>query len=133
MKIIHTSLSEKNPKVQLGPYEIESLIAEEEEAAATAYRIRIEPNQKTSTSYHRIAEEIYYILEGRGIALLDGIQHILAPGDFLRLPPGTQHSFITEDQPLVMLDIHCPGSRPNRDVYFVDSTPDGFSDGSQTV
>ena len=26
-----------------------------------------------------------------------------------------------------MLDIHAPGSRPDRDVYFNGDTPDGFS------
>ena len=45
------------------------------------------------------------------------------------LPPGTTHGFVTGDEPLEMLDIHTPGSRPDRDVYFVDgATPEGFSE-----
>jgi mannose-6-phosphate isomerase-like protein (cupin superfamily) len=59
--------------------------------------------------------------------VLDGREYALAPGDFLRLPPGTTHGFITGDEPLVMLDIHTPGSRPERDVYFTDGPPpEGF-------
>jgi hypothetical protein len=38
------------------------------------------------------------------------------------------HGFVTGDEPLEMLNIHTPGSRPDRDVYFVDSeTPEGFA------
>jgi len=111
---------------QLGPYRIESLIPPADEAACTAYRVRIEPHSTTSVSYHKVAEEIYYVLAGSGVAILDGTRRDLRPGDFLRLPPGTTHGFITTDEPLVMLDIHTPGSRPDHDVYFVGDTPQGF-------
>ncbi len=113
-------------KQKLGPYEIESLIPPEDEAAGTAYRVRIEPHQTTSVSYHKIAEEYYYVLSGSGVAVLNGERHELREGDFLRLPPGTTHGFITDDKPLVMLDIHAPGSRPDHDVYFVGDAPQGF-------
>jgi hypothetical protein len=33
---------------------------------------------------------------------------------------------VTEEEELVMLDVHTPGSRPNRDVYFLDDKPEGF-------
>lgn len=112
---------------KLGPYQIESLIPREEEAAGTAYRVRIEPHSTTAVSYHKVAEEIYYVLSGSGVALLNGERYELRQGDFLRLPPGTTHGFITGDEALVMLDIHVPGSRPDRDVFFVGETPVGFS------
>ncbi len=111
---------------KLGPYQIESLIALEDEGAGTAYRVRIEPHSTTSVSYHKRAEEIYYVISGGGIALLNGERYELKPGDFLRLPPGTTHGFITQEEALVMLDLHSPGSRPNRDVFFVGETPPGF-------
>ena len=111
----------------LGPYEIESLISANEEGQFTAYRVRIEPNQETSESHHKIAEEIYYVVAGKGTAYLDDEAFILEPGDFLRLPPGTRHRFVTQERPLEMLDIHSPGSRPDRDVYFTGDAPDGFS------
>lgn len=112
--------------VRLGPYEIETLIPEADEGAGSAYRVRIPPGQRTNVSYHRIAEEFYLVIRGRGIAVLDGVEHELRAGDFLRLPPGTTHAFVTGDDELVMLDIHTPGSRPDRDVYFVGEAPDGF-------
>ena len=127
LRLLHVKKSDAVPRTHLGPYHIETLIAESDEGAATVYRIRIEANQHTSISYHQVAEEFYHVLSGSGIALLDGVEHELRAGDFLRLPPGTTHGFITKDEELVMLDIHCPGSRPDRDVYFVGETPQGFS------
>lgn len=127
LRILHHRASDESQKQKLGPYEIESLIAPEDEAAGTAYRVRIEPHQKTNISYHKIAEEFYYVLSGSGTAILNGESHPLSEGDFLRLPPGTTHGFITQEQPLVMLDLHTPGSRPDRDVYFVGDVPAGFT------
>jgi mannose-6-phosphate isomerase-like protein (cupin superfamily) len=91
------------------------------------YRVRIEPHSTTSVSYHQLAEEYYYVLSGSGTALLNDVAYELKAGDFLRLPPGTTHGFVTTEEALVMLDIHTPGSRPNRDVYFVGEKPEGFS------
>jgi len=127
LRILHQrSGSQSAAKQKLGPYEIESLIPPEDEGAGTAYRVRIEPHQTTSVSYHKIAEEFYYILSGSGVAVLDGAAYELHAGDFLRLPPGTTHGFITHDEPLLMLDIHTPGSRPDHDVFFVGDIPAGF-------
>ena len=70
----------------------------------------------------------YFVLSGRGTALLDGQEHRLETGDFLRLPPGMTHGFITEEEPLEMLDIHVPGCRPDHDTYFADGDPpEGFT------
>lgn len=126
LRVLHVRQGEGTGPARLGPYEIETLIPESDEGAGTAYRIRIAPRQRTATSYHRVAEEFYLVLSGRGIAVLDGVEHDLIAGDFLRLPPGTTHAFVTGDEPLEMLDIHTPGSRPDRDVYFVGPSPEGF-------
>lgn len=127
LRILHVSEDAPIAAPQkLGPYQIESLIPLADEGAGTAYRVRIEPHSTTAVSYHKLAEEIYYVISGRGVALLNGVRHELKQGDFLRLPPCTTHGFITEDEPLIMLDLHSPGSRPDRDVYFVGETPQGF-------
>ena len=54
---------------------------------------------------------------------------IMELGFALRLPPGTTHGFVTEDEPLELLDVHTPGCRPDRDTYFVDTPPAGFGPG----
>src|SRR4051794_23381316 len=95
LTLIHRPSGRPGQSQALGPYRIESLLTEAEEGAGTAYRVRIEPGQRTSVSYHKQAEEFYFVLAGRGTALLNGEVHPLQAGDFLRLPPGTTHGFIT--------------------------------------
>lgn len=129
MKLIHRHSGDSARTQRLGPYLLESLIDADEEGAGTVYRVRIAPHERTGVSCHRVAEEYYYVLAGRGVAILDGREYPLVPGDFLRLPPGTTHGFVTTDEPLELLDIHTPGSRPDRDVYFVDGdAPEGFTE-----
>lgn len=126
-KVIHRPSALTESSWALGPYKLETLVAESEEDAATAYRVRIEPNQQTATSFHKIAEEFYFVLSGSATAILDGSSYAVKPGDFLRLPPGTTHAFVTSDEPLEMLDIHIPGCRPERDTYFVEEGPSARS------
>jgi quercetin dioxygenase-like cupin family protein len=130
LQLIHRRGGDAARGERLGPYIIEALLSEEEEGAGTVYRVRVEPHQRTAISYHLLAEEYYHVLAGRGTAVLNGAEHELAPGDFLRLPPGTTHGFVTGDEALEMLNVHTPGCRPNRDVYFVGEVPDGFTPGS---
>lgn len=112
---------------QLGPYGIESLITVGAESSMTAYRVRVEAGRMTSTSFHKVAEELYYVLSGSGKAYLNHAPYDLKAGVFLRLPPGTWHAFEAGPDGLDMLDIHAPGCRPDRDVFFPDGdTPDGF-------
>ena len=99
--LVHRSSGDPNQSQALGPYRIEALLTEAEEGAGTAYRVRIEPHQRTAVSYHKLAEEFYFVLAGRGTALLNGQPHELRAGDFLRLPPGTTHGFVTGEAALV--------------------------------
>ena len=121
-QLIHRSSGLPTNFQEFGPYKIEPLLTETEEAAATVYRVRVEANERTATSFHEVAEEFYFVLSGTATAILDGSSQALKPGDFLRLPPGTRHAFITQNAPLEMLDIHVPGCRPGRDTYFVEGT-----------
>jgi mannose-6-phosphate isomerase-like protein (cupin superfamily) len=130
LQLIHRSSGDPANGERLGPYVIEALLTEDEEGAGTVYRVRIESHRRTSVSYHRVAEEYYYVLSGRGTAVLNGVEHALAAGDFLRLPPGTTHGFVTGAEALELLNVHTPGCRPDRDVYFVDIVPDGFTPGA---
>lgn len=130
LTLVHRRGGDPARGARLGPYVIEALLTEAEEGAGTVYRVRVEPHQRTAVSYHRVAEEYYYVLAGSGTALLNGMEHALAPGDFLRLPPGTTHGFVTGDEALEMLDVHTPGCRPDRDTYFVGDVPEGFTPGS---
>jgi mannose-6-phosphate isomerase-like protein (cupin superfamily) len=121
LEVIYRPSGDPARMQQLGVYAIEALIDVAEEGAGTVYRVRIEPGQRTALSYHRVAEEYYFILAGRGVAVIDGREQPIQAGDFLRLPPATTHGFITLDETLEMLDIHTPGCRPDWDTYFVEA------------
>ncbi len=134
LRLIHRHSGNTAQAQRLGPYTIESLIDLSEEGRATVYRVSIAPHQQTRISYHRVAEEYYFVMQGRGTALLDGREYLLEVGDFLRLPPGVTHGFIAADSPLEMLNIHTPGCRPDRDTYFADGEPpEGFAKDTSPV
>ena len=127
LDIIHRRSGDPRRTQQLGPYRLETLIDPREEGAGIVHHVYVAPRERTSVSYHQIAEEFYYVISGSGIAILNGREYRLTVGDFLRLPPGTTHGFVTEDEPLEMLDVQIPGCRPDRDVYFVGGPPpEGF-------
>jgi quercetin dioxygenase-like cupin family protein len=125
--LIHRSSGDPRRTSTLGPYRIEALLDRAEARAGTVYRVAIAPGQLTAISYHQIAEEYYFVLAGGGVALLDGQEHRLRPGDFLRLPPGTRHGFQAGPEGLEMLDIHTPGCWPDHDTYFEGTAPVGFA------
>jgi quercetin dioxygenase-like cupin family protein len=127
LSLIHRASGDPQRTQQLGPYHVEALLDPAEEGAGTVYRVRIAAGERTNVSYHRLAEEYYFVLAGSGNALLNEREYPLRPGDFLRLPPGTTHGFIAGPDGLDLLDIHTPGCRPDRDVYFVDRKPEGFA------
>jgi mannose-6-phosphate isomerase-like protein (cupin superfamily) len=64
----------------------------------------IQPGQATQEHYHPKAEEIYYILKGRGRMKLESDMREVGPGDAIAIPPGQKHKiWNTGDIPLVLL------------------------------
>ncbi len=114
---------------QLGPYRIEGYLEREEEIGQTVWRVSIGPNVTTAISYHKAAEETYFVLRGGGVAWLNGVSYPLEAGDFLRLPAGTRHGFVTGPDGLEMLDVHAPGCWPDRDTFFEGEAPPGWNGG----
>jgi mannose-6-phosphate isomerase-like protein (cupin superfamily) len=42
--------------------------------------------------YHKIATELYYVLEGEGSVILDGEEHAVRKGSIVHIPPGVVHA-----------------------------------------
>ena len=42
--------------------------------------------------YHRRSTELYYVLDGGGYVLLDGVTHEVRRGSLVHIPPGVVHS-----------------------------------------
>lgn len=56
--------------------------------AAWAHAVDIDGSK---LHYHKRSTEIYYVLEGSGSILLDGVAHDIAPGSLVHIPPGVVH------------------------------------------
>jgi quercetin dioxygenase-like cupin family protein len=41
--------------------------------------------------YHRRSTELYYVLDGEGVVLLDGREHPVRKGSIVHIPPGVVH------------------------------------------
>jgi mannose-6-phosphate isomerase-like protein (cupin superfamily) len=71
----------------------------------------------TQRHYHRVSEEFYYILEGRGVMELDGEHREVTVGDAILIPRGAWHS-IRADESLKFLCC-CAPPYAHEDTYFV--------------
>jgi mannose-6-phosphate isomerase-like protein (cupin superfamily) len=70
----------------------------------------------TQRHYHRLAEEFYFILEGRGTMEIDGETRAVGPGDAILIPPGAWHT-IAALEPLRFLCC-CAPPYAHEDTYF---------------
>ena len=41
--------------------------------------------------YHKRSTELYYVLDGEGVVLLDGEEHAVRKGSLVHIPPGVVH------------------------------------------
>ncbi|HEX4086607.1 MAG TPA: cupin domain-containing protein [Chthoniobacteraceae bacterium] len=70
----------------------------------------------TQRHYHRLSEEFYFILEGRGRMEIDGEARDVAPGDAILIPAGAWHT-IAAREPLRFLCC-CAPPYSHEDTYF---------------
>ncbi|MEM0969206.1 MAG: cupin domain-containing protein [Verrucomicrobiota bacterium] len=74
------------------------------------------PSQSTERHYHKISEELYFILEGVGSMEIDGTVQTVNPGDAILIPPGEWHQ-ITATSSLRFLCC-CSPPYSHEDTYF---------------
>ena len=53
---------------------------------------RVLAGGRTERHYHKVAEELYFILEGAGEIELDGERRMVGPGDAILIPTGAWHT-----------------------------------------
>ena len=86
------------------------------------YIVKIEPNKAPPSHKHDDTEQIFYILEGRGMLEIgkQGYQtytETVFPGEIVRIPSRTYHTIhCTSDVPLTYLAIDCfIGEKPKQE------------------
>ncbi len=83
----------------------------------------IPPGGTTQEHYHPQAEEIYYVLRGRGVMTLAGERREVAAGDGILIPPGTRHAIRNVGRvPLVILCC-CAPPYSHEDTVLVAPSP----------
>jgi len=69
----------------------------------------VEPGQSTRRHRHGRSDEVYYILEGKGVVTLGANSYAVEPGSCLLLPAGAVHSARCEGEaPLRILCLCAP-------------------------
>jgi mannose-6-phosphate isomerase-like protein (cupin superfamily) len=77
---------------------------------------RVPVGAATQRHYHRVSEEFYYLLEGRGVMEIDGEEREVVPGDAVLIPAGAWHTIRATD-PLRFLCC-CAPPYAHEDTYF---------------
>lgn len=74
------------------------------------------PGSATDRHYHRLSEEFYFILEGKGSMEIDGETREVGPGDAILIPQLAWHQ-ISASEPLRFLCC-CAPAYSHEDTYF---------------
>jgi mannose-6-phosphate isomerase-like protein (cupin superfamily) len=62
---------------------------EDSNTAAWAHAVDMDGGQ---AHFHKRATELYYVLEGEGGVVLDGVEHPVRKGSIVHIPPGVVHA-----------------------------------------
>jgi quercetin dioxygenase-like cupin family protein len=69
------------------------------EPAAWAHAVDIDG---AKPHLHKVATELYYVLDGNGSVILDGAPHEVRKGSLVHIPPGVVHSAVGKMRVLVI-------------------------------
>lgn len=61
---------------------------DEQQAVAWAHSVDIDG---AKLHYHKVATELYYVLDGEGSVMLDGVEQPVRKGSLVQIPPGVVH------------------------------------------
>jgi mannose-6-phosphate isomerase-like protein (cupin superfamily) len=104
---VHVStLSQLEPFVTKDGSEIRELVGPAWTPAAnqSLAEATIAPGGATAAHYHRVTEELYYVVEGSGRLRIGDAERDVAVGDCAVIPPGARHTIAnTGDGPLRIL------------------------------
>lgn len=78
----------------------------------------LEAGTATTRHHHRVSEELYYLLSGRGTMEIDGETRGVGPGDAILIPPGAWHQLTADAGSRIVLLCCCSPPYSNDDTYF---------------
>jgi mannose-6-phosphate isomerase-like protein (cupin superfamily) len=87
-------------------------------AAQSLAEATLEPDQATQRHYHRLSEEIYFVLKGSGSMEVDGDRTRIRPGDAVLIPPGAWHQLENDGTSELRILCCCSPPYSHDDTYF---------------
>jgi mannose-6-phosphate isomerase-like protein (cupin superfamily) len=78
----------------------------------------LEPDQATERHYHRLSEEIYFVLKGSGDMEVDGEHKRIAVGDAVLIAAGAWHSLHNNGTSELRILCCCSPPYSHDDTYF---------------
>jgi mannose-6-phosphate isomerase-like protein (cupin superfamily) len=78
----------------------------------------LEPDQATERHYHRLTEEIYFVVKGSGRLEVDGETQSVRPGDAVLIPPGAWHTLENNGTSELRILCCCSPAYSHEDTYF---------------
>ena len=77
---------------------------------------RVPAGGSTQRHYHKLAEEFYFILKGKGMMEIDGETRAVGPGDCVLIPPAAWHTISAEEE--LRFLCCCAPPYAHEDTYF---------------
>jgi mannose-6-phosphate isomerase-like protein (cupin superfamily) len=84
---------------------------------------RLPAGAATQPHFHPRAEEIYFLLEGRGRMQIEGGVREVGPGDAIAIPPGMRHQIINMGSETLRFLCCCAPCYEHEDTVMVDNWP----------
>jgi mannose-6-phosphate isomerase-like protein (cupin superfamily) len=78
----------------------------------------LEPAQATERHYHRVTEEIYFVLKGSGRMEVDGETRTVRRGDAVLIPPGAWHTIENNGSSELRILCCCSPPYSHDDTFF---------------
>lgn len=78
----------------------------------------LEPGQATERHYHRVSEEIYFVLKGSGRMEVDGDTRAVRPGDAVLIPAGAWHTLENNGSSELRILCCCSPPYSHDDTFF---------------
>ena len=73
---------------------------------------------QTERHYHKLAEEIYFILDGQGLMEIDGEEQPVTTNDAILIPPGAWHQITNTGSEALRFLCCCAPPYAHEDTYF---------------
>ncbi|MGJ8725730.1 MAG: cupin domain-containing protein [Roseibacillus sp.] len=77
---------------------------------------RLPVGKATDRHYHKVSEELYFLLEGKATMEIDGVSREVGPGDAILIPAGTWHQIEALEETRFLCC--CAPPYAHEDTYF---------------